>query len=258
MPTISQRLTSLVVISIGTLYCADTAAQSAPEQHRTWTIGMGAIWSPSPYRDYSNKAWPMPLVSYEGKSFYVRGASLGYRLFTTGSDEFSVIASPLGNRFIHDDTNDPRLRRLSDRDISGIAGVAWLHRANWGVLQASAQKEFTGHGGGEVLDANYSFPMKEGSLLLTPTLGVTYDTGAINNYYYGISAADASRSGLSFYRAGSGSMPYLGMSATYKLSRSWLTSAGVRYARLPDAVKDSPMVDADHTESYFISLSYIF
>jgi outer membrane protein len=252
------RFTSLFAASACILFSATAKAQSAPQQTSTWTLGIGAVWSPSPYRSYSNKAWPLPLVNYEGKSFYVRGATLGYRLFTTSTDEFSVIASPLGNRFLHDDTDDAQLRRLNDRDISGMAGVAWRHHASWGVVQASAQKEFTGHGGGEAFDANYSYPIVEGNLTLIPTAGVTYDSSALNNYYYGIGLSDALRSGLPIYHAGGGSSPYLGIVASYKLSRSWLTSGGIRYTSLPTAVKNSPMVDAGHTESYFISLSYIF
>lgn len=258
MSPVSLRITRLFAASACILASLTAKAQSAPPQTPTWSLGIGAIWSPSPYRNYDNKAWPLPLVNYEGKSFYVRGATLGYRLFTTSQDEFSVIASPLGNRFLHDDTDDPRLRRVSDRDISGMAGVAWRHRASWGVVQASAQKEFTGHGGGNAFDANYSYPIIEGHLTLQPTAGVTYDSSALNNYYYGIGFNDALRSGLSVYHPGGGSSPYLGIVATYKLSQSWLTSGGIRYTSLPSVVKNSPMVDASHTQSYFFSLSYIF
>ena len=233
-------------------------ARTASEQKPTWTLGIAAAWSPSPYRNYDNKAWPLPLVSYEGKSFYVRGATIGYKLLGPGADELSVIVSPLGNRFRHDDADDPRLRRLSDRDISGMAGIAWRHRADWGQVQASAQKEFTGHGGGSSLDLSYAYPITQGSLTLTPTLGVNYSNSALNNYYYGVSVKDAFRSGLDAYRAGGGSSPYLGINAIYRLSHAWLASAGIRYALLPNAVKDSPMVDASNTRSYFLSLSYVF
>ncbi|MFK2857114.1 MipA/OmpV family protein [Dyella humi] len=258
MSSASLRLTCLSAALVCTAFCSSARAQSAPPQSPTWTLGIGAFWSPSPYRSYSNKAWPLPMVNYEGKSFYVHGATLGYRLFKTGSDEFSVIASPLGNRFLHDDSNDPRLRRLSDRSISGMAGVAWRHLADWGVVQANAQKEFTGHGGGSAFDLSYSYPIVQGSLTLLPTGGVTYSTSALNDYYYGISASEALRSGLPVYHAGGGSSPYMGIVATYKLSHSWLTTGGLRYTLLPNAVKDSPMVNADHTISYFIALSYIF
>lgn len=257
MPIAMPRLAALSAATICSLACSAAIAQSAP-QHGGWTLGLGAVWSPSPYRNYSNQAWPLPLVNYEGKSFYLRGASIGYRLYKTDTDEFSLIASPMANRFRHDDSNDPRQRLLSDRDISGIAGIAWRHTASWGLLQASAQKEFTGHGGGNVFDANYSYPVMQGKLSLIPTVGVTYNSGAVNNYYYGIDRADALRSGLPYYRAGGGSSPYLGITANYKLSKAWVASAGLRYTQLPNAVKNSPMVDGKHTQSYFLSLSRIF
>lgn len=258
MSPASIRLASLSIALVSSLACTAARAQSAPKQSPTWTLGIGAIWSPSPYRSYTNKVWPLPMVSYEGKSFYARGTTIGYRLFKTGSDEFSIIVSPLGNRFLHDDTDDPRLRRLSNRDISGMAGVAWRHYASWGVVQANAQKEFTGHGGGSAVDVNYSYPLIQGNLTLLPTGGVTYSTSALNDYYYGIGAREALRSGLPVYHAGGGSSPYFGIVATYKLSHSWQTTGGVRYALVPNAVKDSPMVDADHTISYFVALSHTF
>ncbi|MBT2118094.1 MipA/OmpV family protein [Dyella sp. LX-66] len=257
MPTSMLRLAVLSAASICSLACSAAMAQSAAPQGG-WTLGLGAVWSPSPYRDYNNKAWPLPLVSYEGKSFYLRGATVGYRLLKTDSDELSIIASPMGNRFVHGDSDDPRLRRLSDRDISGTAGIAWRHTASWGLLQASAQKEFTGHGGGNVFDASYSYPVIQGRFSLIPSVGVTYTSGALNNYYYGIGSAEALRSGLPFYRAGGGSSPYAGVSANYNISSRWIASGGLRYTRLPGAAKNSPMVDGSHTQSYFVSLSYAF
>jgi outer membrane protein len=258
MSSTSLRLASLTATLISIALCGSASAQSTPPQGPAWSLGIGVIWSPSPYRNYSSKGWPLPIVNYEGEAFFVRGATVGYHLLKTNSDEFSIIASPLGNRFVHDDTDDPHLRRLSDRDISGMAGVAWRHHADWGVLQASTQKEFTGHGGGSAFDVSYSYPVIQGNLTLLPTSGVTYSTSALNNYYYGIGAADALRSGLPIHHVGGGSSPYIGMVATYKLSHSWVTTVGLRYALLPTAVKDSPMVNANHTISYSIALSYIF
>ena len=50
----------------------------------------------------------------------------------------------------------------------------------------------------------------------------------------------------------------MNLMANYRLSPSWVTSVGMRYTLLPDAVKDSPMVNADHTRSFFASLSHVF
>lgn len=258
MSTTSSRLAGLCLALAGAGLCAPASAQSAPANQPRWNIGISAVWSPSPYRDYNNKAWPLPLVNYEGRSFYFRGAGIGYRLFDARADEFSILVSPLGNRFRHDDSDDPQLRRLSDRDVSGMVGLAWRHRADWGIVQARVQKEFTGHGGGSSVDLNYSFPVVKGRLSLLPVVGVTYNNGALNDYYYGIRAGEALRSGLPRYRAGSGSSPYVGVVAAYQLSHSWLASAGARYTSLPTAITDSPMVATDHTASYFAALSYVF
>jgi len=257
MSIASLRLPCLSVGLVFTTFCLPAKAQSATAHSPTWTVGIATAWSPSPYHDYDNKVLPLPMVNYDGKSFYVHGLTLGYRLFKIGSDEISIMASPFVYRFNHDDTSDPALRQVSDRDISGLAGLAWQHRANWGVVQASAQTVFIGHGGG-VFDVNYSYPVVEGRLTLIPMAGASYNTSGVNNYYYGISGSDAHNSGLPFYHAGGGSLPYLGMIATYKLFRSWQATGGTRFTLLPDAIKDSPMVDTGHTQSYFVSLSYIF
>jgi outer membrane protein len=253
-----SRSASLLALLAGMGLSGAVAAQSADGHPSGWSLGVGAAWAPSPYRSYDNKALPLPLVSYEGKSFYFRGASAGYKLLSTRNDELSILVSPFTNRFRHQDTDDARLRQLSNRDISGMAGVAWKHTAEWGVISTSAQKEFTGHGGGTLLDAGYSYPLPKGALTLVPTVGVSRSNSALNDYYYGVSGREALRSGLSAYHAGGGTAPYVNLMAIYHLSPSWVTSGGMRYTMLPDAVKDSPMVNAEHTRSFFVSLSHVF
>jgi len=253
-----SRSASLLALIAGFSCSAAASAQSSDERSPGWSLGIGAAWAPSPYRSYENKALPLPLVNYEGKSFYFRGASAGYKLFSTKTDEISLLVSPFANRFRHQDTDNAQLKQLSNRDISGLAGVAWRHKAEWGVVSASAQKEFTGHGGGTLLDAGYSYPLKKGAVTFIPTVGISRSNGALNDYYYGVSGREALRSGLPAYHADGGTAPYVNLMANYRLSPSWVTSAGTRYTILPDAVKDSPMVNADHTRSFFVSLSHVF
>lgn len=234
-------------------------AQSEDVAHpKGWSLGIAAAWSPSPYKRYDNKAWPLPLVNYEGKSFYFRGASVGYRLFSTSSDEISLAVSPNGDRFRHEDTNDPQLKQLSNRNIGLMAGVVWRHNASWGFIDASANKKVTGHGGGTQFDIGYGYAITAGKLIVTPKIGITRSDSNLNNYYYGISAREAARSGLAYYKAGGGNSPYLDMSAAYRLTPRWMVIGGVRYARLPDTIRHSPMVDADDTKSFFLAINRTF
>ena len=116
-----SRSASLLALIAGFGLSGAVSAQSSDDRSPGWSLGIGAAWAPSPYRSYDNKALPLPLVNYEGKSFYFRGASAGYKLFSTQTDEISVLVSPFANRFRHQDTNNAQLKQLSNRDISGLA-----------------------------------------------------------------------------------------------------------------------------------------
>ncbi|QWT22189.1 MipA/OmpV family protein [Bacillus sp. NP157] len=233
-------------------------AQEAPRTS-SWGVGAMVVANESPYRDYKTDAIALPALSYEGKRIYLRGATVGFRLYNTQASELSLIASPLGFRFRGKDSDDARLRRLSDRDISGLAGVAWRYGdAEWGVVQASFQKELTGHGGGTVADASYAFPIRKGGMILTPRVGVTRNSAEMNNYYFGVDRGDALKSGLPGYRAKGGNSPYVDLSLVQMLGRHWTVAAGFRYAALPDTVADSPMVDKDSTSTIFGSVMYRF
>ena len=263
MLNMSLRLTCLfgallLTTLVSCLFCAPAEAQTTAESGTVRQLGLGAFWSPSPYRNYDNKPLPLPMIHYQGESFYVQGASLGYRFSKTDEDELSIVVAPFWRRFRHADTQDPQLRLLSDRDISGMAGVAWRHHADWGTFKASAEKELTGHGGGGLFEASYSYSLSMGSMRITPVVGAAYTTGALNEYYYGVSTAESVRSELPGYRPGGGTAPYFGIGATLPLSRSWLLNAGWNYSVLPEAIKNSPMVDASHMQSYFIALSRLF
>lgn len=252
------RLTVLSIGLLSSFLCAPAMAQSSPDSKPIWVVGLGVTEVVSPYRSYNNKIFPLPMVSYSGKSFFIEGWTLGYHLFKTEKSSFSIVVSPWGEDFTHTDTKDPHLRHLSDRSFSGVGGIAWRYNSDWGTLKASARKEFTGHGGGSLFDISYSYTLTEGAFRITPELGVGYSSSALNNYYYGISAAEAARSGLSVYHPRGGALPYLGVVANYQLSSSWTMFGGVRYTALPSTVKDSPMVDSSHAQSYFIGMSYKF
>ena len=52
------------------------------------SLGLGAVYSSTPYRGADSELTPFPLVSYEGERFFLRGTRLGYHLFK--KDRFAV------------------------------------------------------------------------------------------------------------------------------------------------------------------------
>lgn len=254
-----MNIRPIALATAALLISATAHAQGgAPAENRGWTAGIGAAWSPSAYRNYKNRAFPVPTFSYEGEKFFVRGVGGGYKLVQGTGFNLNAVVSLHPQRFRAKDARDPAMRRLDDRDLSGVVGLDARWLGQWGLVGASVKKEVTGHDGGITGDLNYSYPIPTGRITWIPTVGVEYASADMNNYYYGISTAEARRSGLAAYRPGSSVAPYISIAARIQLNDRWDAMVGVRSARLADEVTDSPMVDRRQATGYLASINYRF
>ncbi len=255
-PRPSSALSGLALASA--LFATGAQAADAPEPGRKGSVGIAVVALKAPYAGYDTDRLAAPIVSWEGRSFFFRGGSVGYRLHQTAQSELALTASPYVMRFRRRDSHDPQLRQLDNRSLSGMLGVSWRHQAEWGVLQANAQAEVTGHGGGFSADARYAYPVPAGRVTFMPAVGLTYTSADLNDYYFGVSQREAARSGLAHYSAGSGVSPYMDIAAVMPLGPRWTATASIRRTSLADAVRDSPMTRGDHMDTAALSLSYGF
>ena len=60
------------------------------------SIGAGAAYNESPYRGYNENTKAIPLISYEGDSFYVRQTTLGFILSQSEKNELSLTGGAIG------------------------------------------------------------------------------------------------------------------------------------------------------------------
>lgn len=254
-----RPLSALSALALASAMTAATAqAADAPQPGKKGSVGIAVVALKAPYAGYDTDRLAAPIVSWEGRSFFFRGGSVGYRLHQTAQSELALTASPYVMRFKRRDSHDPQLRQLDNRSLSGMLGVSWRHQAEWGVLQANAQAEVTGHGGGFSADAKYAYPIPAGRVTFMPAVGVNYASADLNDYYFGVSGREAARSGLAQYSAGSGVSPYMDIAAVMPLGPRWTATASIRRTSLADAVRDSPMTRGNHMDTAALSLSYGF
>jgi len=254
---IGPYLLALALMTVAWLAAGSAMAQAPGAKPRS-SLGVAVVALKSPYAGYGTDTVAAPIISYEGRRFHLRGGSIGYKVFDTEQTEVSLMASPYMMRFKRKDSDDLQLRQLSNRGFSAMAGVALRHNASWGLVQANVQAEVSGHGGGIAADAKYAYPLPTGRVTLMPGIGVNYAGSALNDYYFGISDAEARRSGLARYGAGSGVSPYIDLTAVMPLGTHWTATASLRRSVLSDAIKDSPMTRGDHMDAAALSLSYGF
>ncbi|OEZ00877.1 MULTISPECIES: MipA/OmpV family protein [Stenotrophomonas] len=254
----SRKTAAAGLVLVGLLASGSVLAQAAPGAKPRSSVGLAVVAQKSPYAGYDTDVLPVPVINWEGERFHFRGGSLGYTLISTGQTEVSLLASPYFMRFKRNDSDDPQMRQLSNRSMSAMAGVAVRHTAPWGVLQGNVQAEVSGHGGGFAADAKYTYPIPTGRVVLVPGVGAQYASSDLNDYYFGVSAVEAQRSGLAAYSAGSGVAPYMDFSAVMPLGPRWTATASLRRTLLSSAVKDSPMTVGSHMDSALLALSYAF
>ncbi|BCQ42461.1 membrane protein (plasmid) [Erwinia rhapontici] len=221
-------------------------------------LGIAAGWSTGPYRDYSNKILPLPIISYEGTLVYLRGAEAGFKLYSSETDEITLSASLLPLMFKPEDAKNRAFKNLNERKMSAMAGMGWTHKVAWGFTSLNARHRVTGNKEGAIFGASYGYPFHFDKATLMVTAGLDYSTDEMNKNYFGITAQESAKSELTRYSPGSGYAPYVGFLAVYPLTKSIDLSAGTRLTRLSEAVHESPMTDNRYTHSFVTSVSYRF
>jgi MipA family protein len=86
------------------------------------------------------------------------------------------------------------------------------------------------------------------------TTQLNFATKDYMDTYFAVDSTDSTRSGLPKYTAGGGAKDFaLSTGAILYLSRSWVTTAGLRYSRLLSHAADSPIVDDRGSENQFFT-----
>lgn len=144
-----------------------------------------------------------------------------------------------------------------DRDYAIELGVEFLTDGDWGALQLSAFHDVSGTHEGFELYADYSFGWRAQRLYLEPSLGASYKSANLNNYYWGVTPEEAGVVAFP-YEAEAGVNWHARLMLGYQLSKRWAFSLVAEYERLSDEAAGSPIVEAQDVLGYFAGLSYRF
>ncbi|MEI2264279.1 MipA/OmpV family protein [Erwinia sp. CGal63] len=233
--------------------CFAAAAQDNP-----LTLGASVIYSQSPYKGGQDRYYPVPVINYEGDSFYVRSLTAGYYLWKDQQDQLSLTILGSPQNFDPDDTDNKQLKALDKRHMTLMGGVAYRHTAEWGTVRTVLAGDLLDNSDGFIWDLTYLYRFSFGDFSLTPGIGATYNSSNQNDYYYGVSKNESRRSGLRSYEADDSWNPYLELTGVWAINQNWNATVAGRYTRLSDEVKDSPMVDKDSQVAVWTGISYTF
>ena len=228
------------------------------DKKRPITIGLGVLYKDRPFRAYDDdeKINPIPIVLYEGESFFVRGGTLGWKFTKSRSFEVAAVGQFQDDGW---DSNDASvLKGMDDRDpFFGVGGHVIWRPEKFG-FKASAVYDITGNTDGGEIAGSVFFEHKAGSWFFKPSAALVWQSEDYIDYYYGVQRSEATSSRAAYSANSDITYRFQGVVVYQRPTSSWMFLAGVRYDVYSDEVDDSPITDDDRQLSAVGGIAYSF
>ena len=249
-------------VSSGALAQAGGDEDGGPEGPPRWGLGVAAVVNDSPYAGEGTRVIPIPLVSYNGERFYFQGIGAGWRIVDNDSFELSALGKFRMDGFSVDDLGRQELARngidyrlLEDRDKAFDLGLGMKWTGSAGELEVELLADATDKSGGQEISIQYGYPFEVGKGTLTPTVGATWQSEDMANYYYGTLDEEVAR-GIVDYKPGAVTVRFVGVQYFRPIGEKWTLISFAKYNSLPDEIQDSPLVEPDTSGSASVFIGF--
>ena len=232
-----------------------TAPAWAQEPAPGFSVGVAAGFSSDPYVGEDSQVRALPVLRYQADSFSIGTDGIYADILVRDPIELEFVALP---RF--SGLDDPDAVELAgiDRDITLDAGL----RLTYGLaprtdLSATLLQEVTGEHDGQELELELSNTLMLGRLPVSLAAGLSWKSGDLGTYMYGVYAAEAT-GGRPAYEVGDTITPYVSVSSGFPVSDRVTVFGAIKAEFLDDKISDSPIVDDDEVISGILGISYSF
>jgi len=219
-------------------------------------LGLAARFETSPYRGGGTRHDLVPIYVYEGKRVFLEAYRFGLKLQDSAESRLELF---LGYRFEGSpyDHVPASLAGMANRGTGVDLGLGYQYRQPWGTLFGEVLHDVAGGSNGTEARVGYRYDLRLGNLRLQPHISFAARDANMNNYYYGVRAAEATATRPE-YAPGSGVNAELGMSAVYRVSERWRLLAGLSARRWASGVRASPIVEDRTQLAGQLGLAYDF
>jgi len=133
--------------------------------------------------------------------------------------------------------------------VTYLAGPEWTFNHAGLSAQVDLLHEITDQNEGNEIRAAVGARVTAAHGLLSVNAGITWNSAAIVNYYYGAT---------NIYKGGAALDPFVKLGYALPLGARWRFNSFVEYERLAAAVADSPIVNQNHVTTVFAGFVYGF
>ncbi len=251
-------LATLLALTPALGWASDAAYQSsdrAPGTDIDIEIGLGGMYKPQWEGSEDYLLSPYPIIS-------LNFLSIGPLQIGGGPQRVISVRPDFGFRGERDQNDDANLRGLGDVDAAFEFGLAGIFRQRFIKAEIGVRRGFGGHEGfvGEASVQGVVTPLPRLTLSVGPE--VTFADDEYMETYFGVSAAQAARSGLRQFNA-SGGVKSAGVIANsrYQVNDHVAILGRASWHRLIGDAADSPIIGRAGREDQFMigaGMSYRF
>ena len=222
-------------------------------------VGGGAIITKNPYKGIGTESHGIPIILYKTERFSLYGPRMSYSLFEDDGWEIGGLAKV---RFEGYEESDSRfLRGMDDREWTLELGGSLSKNFTLGKLTADFAADILNEHKGHEFRLSYSYDfrniLKIRALTVTPYIGVNYRSRQLNDYYYGVRASEVI-AGRPKHDVGDSTGLMAGIRMNYTLNQNLSLMGMISFEWLGDEIRNSPIVDEDHMESFLLGIIYRF
>ena len=257
--TVLSALTATALLAVTSLSNAALFKNNLPtDRDAVLSVGVNVMAVKSAYDlEDSTEIKVLPGVFYDNNRVYARGAQAGAYIINDGTNQLAAYAQLDGSEFDPDDATSA-LQGLDKRKASAAAGLSYLRRTPVGGFRLQVATDVLDKSGGNSARLTYLAKITKNKLTVYPSIGFEYHDADYNNYYYGVSDAEAAKTGVEAYKSNNSLNPYINISANYDFNDKWAGFANQSLSYLANEQYDSPMVDSRTDSSTTLGLLYKF
>jgi outer membrane protein len=195
----------------------------------------------SPYLGDGVRYDYLPVNVYAGEHAYLHSDRVGLKLALDADRRVDVF---LAHRYEGTPLTRPpaALAGMALREQGTDLGFGYRQRAAWGTLGVELLHNVDDASRGSEVRLRLVEEMRRGELRLWPQAMLSWRDTKLNDYYYGVRAAEASAARPA-YMADSGLNLELALYASYPLSTNWQLLGGISATQWSGRVRASPIVE---------------
>lgn len=230
------------------LLAPPAAAQTA--ERLQGDVGLGLYNTPAITRTVDKSTSVLPYLYADLGRFYARVNTFGYKAVPMGNGHVELAARVSFEGYRSAD------RGIGERSDPVPVGLGTFQETPYGAFFLYAFRDTVS--GGTLLDLMYAAELSAGPFQLYPQLGMERRSARYVQHLYGVSATEATQSGLSRWAPGSAVSPYIALAAQWPLQADLNLTFQVTKKWLGRGLTDSPLVDSSSQTSGLLALTHVF